>query len=1340
MTARINRKLVELRDSTIAADLYDLLSTHKDIATHDNLTTRRKTEGRAQVLAARLAKPKWFGDHARALAMQTATETKSGFSTPLMEARARRYKEYARDVPAVRITLTVPSLNDPGTVRTLNVLLDTGSTHDWIATPTAAALAADGHEKGMMRPVEITGANGQKSYTDGEAMRLPLTLPASLPGVENRECHFKALLRVMHIENDDIIMGVTTMHSLGLLPMLGEIYVAGRRATAPVGEDPFHVNDPIEMVADESDDIIDNWLPDVISGAAHNVLQVHIDPAAPETMRARLTALNGEFKDLFGPLPSTGAKLPPFRIRTTGRPAGRPPYRQPEAALDEIKKQVSKYLELDIIARAPVTGMDWPPTSPVLAMKSDGAWRFCCDYGPTNKVTVPYPGPIPDPRDLLERVAGKNYYCKLDFASAYHQATVHPDDRHKTAFRTHDGVFLWKRCPFGLMNLPAWWSQQMQNVFGDLNIACYLDDVVLFADTEDELIAKLQAFYERCRQFDIRLKPSKCELGLTKFEYLGHVVTAGVDGKGGSVSMSEERQAVMAQLKPPKNLAELRCFLGMAQYFNRFVPDFATIAKPLTKVCSVDAKKVSRYQWEPEQQEAFTRLKTAIANAKVLSFPEATGKLVLRTDASEQGIGAVLVQQYDDGRPEQPITFLSKAFSEVERRWSTYEQECFGIVHSVHNLRRHLLGRKFTVETDHKNLLWMQNCEAPKVVRWRLSLQQYDYDVRHIAGVTNIVADALSRLCGAPMSDGTTPLPVMPKECISMALCLLCNSSTTPSGDATPTLPTIELPDDVNVDYFDDGAYVHVAQSGPPTDFIDVPDTGLPALFSPLPLPAKVTDELDGMPSSDRATVFARAPAALADRIRTPVTSENIVAWFNECHSSTTGHGGTFTTLLNLAKNGHSWPTMRSDVRRLVRECPTCQKNRLPFVPGIRAPGSLAVDQPFSEVAVDFMGPFPVDEHNNEYILVFVDQFSRYVELFPTTAPSAEAAARGLLHVFGRYGAPLRLRSDQGPHFTADVIKHFLAMTRTHHHLTTPYHHHANGTVERANREVLRHLRALVYDFDVRSRWSLFLPMIQRTINTHVCGSTGLSPASLIYGGFIDPDQGVFRTAPPLMPAGFTHEEYFTELVAAQKALTARALAVQSDVVARRQLEFGGGAEPQRPYQLGDLVLLCRDRARPTKLSPMQGPYVVVERLKGNSYRLEHMSMGKGIKEATVEQLMPYNYNRTLPTAERDAAAELVAAKDTNESYLVENVYDHQFGDGRPGTEAWRPKAPGYAGKTTTTQASRKRASWFKVKWKNYDDPNSDTWVSFADLADNIYMHRYVRQHPELKLDLGEHT
>lgn len=1338
MTAKINQRLVDIRDRTIETELYDLVSKHN--TTLDQLF-RADARPTRPTRPTRLTRPQWFGDHARALAMQTTTEAKTGFSTPLMAARARRYQEYVRAVPAVRITLTIPSRTCQGTMRTLNVLLDTGSTHDWIAAPTAQALIVDGYQLCRTPPVEVSGANGQKSYTDGEAMRLPLTLPARLPGVENRECRFNALLRVMHIENDDIIMGVTTMHSLGLLPMLGEIYAAGRREVTPAGSDPFHVNDPIEMVADESDAIIDNWLPDVIMGTAHNVLQVHIDPTAPPTMRTRLSALTDEFKDIFGPLPTTGAKLPPFRIQTTARPAGRPPYRQPEAALEEIKKQVSKYLELDIIARAPVTGLDWPPTSPVLAMKSDGTWRFCCDYGPTNKVTVPYPGPIPDPRDLLERVSGKNFYCKLDFASAYHQATIHPDDRHKTVFRTHEGVFTWQRCPFGLMNLPAWWSQQMQNVFGDLDIACYLDDVVIFANTEDELIARLQAFYVRCREFDIRLKPSKCELGLTKFEYLGHVITGGVDGKGGTVSMSDERQAIMAQLQPPKNLAELRCFLGMAQYFHRFVPDFANIAKPLTKVCSVDAKKVSRYRWDPEQQEAFARLKAAIADAKVLTFPENTGKLILRTDASEQGIGAVLVQQYDDGRPEQPITFLSKAFSDVERRWSTYEQECFGIVYSVHQLRRHLLGRKFTVETDHKNLIWMHNCEAPKVVRWRLSLQQYDFDVTHIAGVTNIVADALSRLCGAPLSDGATPLQSMPKACVSLALCLLCNTTAAPRDDNVVPAPA-NMGDqlaDVNLDYFAD-AHVRVTHADPPTDFIDVPDTGLPAVFSTLPLPATVTDELDGMPSSDRDSAYAHTPVALAERIRAPVTAENIVAWFNECHSSTVGHGGTYTTLLNLAKNGHSWPTMRTDIRRLVRECPTCQKNRLPFVPGIRAPGSLAVEQPFSEVAVDFMGPFPVDAHNNEYILVFVDQFSRYVELFPTTAPTAEAAANGLLHVFGRYGAPLRLRSDQGPHFTADVIKHFLSMTRTDHHFTTPYHHHANGTVERANREVLRHLRALVYDRDVRDRWSLFLPMIQRTINTHVCGVTGLSPASLIYGGFIDPDQGVFRTAPAQMPAGFTHDDYFRALVAAQTALTARALAVQNDVIAQRKLEFGGGAEPQKQYQLGDLVLLCRDKARPSKLSPLQGPYVVVGRVKQNVYQLEHMSIGKSIKEATVEQLMPYHYNRTLPLAERDAAAEQVAAKDLTGSYLVEKVYDHQFGDGQPDTEGWKPKAHGYAGRTATTQASRKRASWFKVKWKHYDDPSSDTWVSFAELANNVHMHEYVRRHPELRLDLGEHT
>lgn len=1279
-----------------------------------------------------------FDVRPRPFRVQT-THTSKPKQSPVEAARARRYEDYCRDVPAVRIQIHVPSRHDPAVLVKLNALLDSGSTHNWIGLHVVPQLLAAGHILDQGPSESVHGANAQVTRTAGTLFsNLSMILPASLPGVDNHECQFSSDMRTMKMTDDDIIIGIPTLHSLGLLPLMGEIYVAGRLASA--GSAFVDIADPVTLVSDDTpdvtDDMLDNWEPDVIMGSTNHCRQVTINPDAPAVLQSGIESLIEQYAENFGPLPPEGAKLPTFPINTTARPRGRPPYRQPEAAHEEIAKQVQKYLELGICAMADTGGLDWPATSPVLAMKSDSTWRFCIDMSPTNAVTVPYDGPIPDPRELLETIASKKFYCKLDFASAYHQAFVAPEDQKKTAFRTRDGLFYFKRCPFGLRNMPAWWSAQMRDVFQGLPVSIYIDDMVYGADTEEELLRITALVFERCKLFSIRLKASKCEFALTEFEYLGHVVNST------SKRLSDERKYTMAQLKVPKDLAELRIFLGMANYFHDFVPDYANIVKPLTSVCSVDAKRKSNYSWGAEQQLAFDAVKRGIANSATLAFQTKGTQLVLRTDASMVGLGAVLVQRHDDGR-EEPITFISKAFSATEQRWSTYEQEAYGIVYSVHRLRRYLLGRHFTVETDHRNLIWMDKAESPKVIRWRLSLQQYDFNVTHIPGKTNMVADALSRLCGVPLpmpasGSGAASVPTLGRInlfVVAKALSLLC---TEPGGDvarsSTPPLSPSAVASGAATP-----PTVRRSARHEPGDWLPVPELGLSSVFSPLPLTVECTlaDCLSGSAEScmaDAAELEASSVClipALSEQAIKPPSADDIRGWFEECHNDTMGHGGFHTTLRHLVQNGRSWPTLRTDLRRLIRHCPTCQKARVPFRPGVRGFSSLAVDQPFTEVAVDFMGPFPADVDGNKYILVFVDHFSRYTELFATKDCSSLSAARGMLQVFGRYGAPRRLRSDNGSSFTADVISHFMALTTSIHKFTTPYRHQSNGVVERINGEVLRHLRALVYDREVRDTWSLFLPLIQRTVNSMVSESTGLSPSQLIYGGFVDPHQGLLTVPPVPMPVGFTHDDYYAALVAAQMALSHRASVVQSDIVAQRHAAMD--AHVPVSFDLGELVILSHRDKRPTKLSCLQGPFIVVARPKPHTYTLEHMASGKVIDAADVTQVTLYHYDPDMPLADRDQAAEEAARKDRADQFTVEAITAHRFAV-RSVAGVLTDKPANFATSSRSNE-SRLKHSYFRVRWLGYG-PHEDSWEPFSNVRDCGLLNQFVLAHPELRLVL----
>lgn len=1115
-----------------------------------------------------------------------------------------------------------------------------------------------GYNVQCMESQTVKVGNNLSFQTSGKYLDLPCTVLAkTLPGVDNRQFTFVKRFHFADLEHEDIIMGIRSLDDLGLLDRIAEIYRAGRHDLQQDLDTTSQADTVIDLDPDLSignGDELDATLPEEMMFAQNQWQDATIADDAPESLRRRLLALNEKWAENFSELPPEGADMPPFPIFTEGMPQGRPPYRQSEAVQIECDRQVEAYLEKGIIARAPVTGWRWPPTSPVLAMKSDGSWRFCIDVSPTNAVTVPYDGPIPNAQECVDMLAGKKFYAVLDLTSGYHQARIRDEDQLKTAFRTRQGVFFFKRAPFGLTNLPAWWSEQMRSIFAsEIGRSCvvYLDDFCVFGDTEEEFLANLDRIHAIAAKHRLRWKASKCVFGTQRLDhYLGYMVDA--NGK----SLSPGRKEGIQRLQPPRNVSQLRTFLGLTNYFHDFIDHYAELAKPLTSICSVSKTGKSNFTWGEEQQRAFEVLKQKVLEAPSLAFPRHDRPLVLRTDASLCGVGGMLCQIDDDGA-EKAIAFVSKAFNETEQKWSTYEQECFGMVYSVLKLRRYLFGRRFTIETDHRNLQWLDKAESPKVIRWRLSLAQYDFDVVHIPGITNVVADALSRLLPEPIS----AKPDRPSWLRQMEMALHNDDMESPLPDAMRLL----------VKRYD--------------------DTESPVTH--MPLPAMVTD------------------------------------WFTECHNNVVGHHGVDITMKLLTRNGYDWPYKRQHVERLVKSCAVCQKNRQPPRPLDLATGTVAAEQPFQVVSMDFVGPLPPDNNGNQYILVFVDQFSRYIELFASPDCSALSTVRALLSVFGRYGAPDWIRSDNGPHFTADVVKHFLEATRARVKFTTPYRHEANGTVERVNLEVMRHLRALVYDRDVKESWSSFIPVIQRIINTTRHSTTRHTPSELVYGTFVDPDRGILTTPPTVMPVGFTHEDYFRELIRAQAAVTAAAQRYQTDVTAANKAR---GHTVSSKYSIGDLVLCDRTGRHTDKLSMTKGPYIVRAEVKPDTYTIEHPANGRILEEVHSAMLSPFVFDRSAhPDADsQEQLAEAVARLDDDDVYYVDSILGHMYGH-RNRQKELIPEPLSFAQKSRVV---RQRQSWFLVRWQGFPDPKYDTWEPYRNLADNDALQAYLVAHPELDL------
>jgi hypothetical protein len=258
------------------------------------------------------------------------------------------------------------------------------------------------------------------------------------------------------------------------------------------------------------------------------------------------------------------------------------------------------------------------------------------------------------------------------------------------------------------------------------------------ADSPEEFLERLEELLQKLASRGVVLKPSKCVFGASGLEYLGHSVSA--DG----VKLTDTRVRAVLDMPAPKSETALRRFLGMANSFRAHIPNYSTLVRPLTALLG----KNKAYEWSSSCVQAFEKMRKAIADHAQLMWIDYSLPLVLRTDASKEGVGAVLLQVKDG--VEHPVVFLSETLSDVATRWSTLEQEAYAIYWAVMKLEGYLLGQFFYLQTDHRNLVYISEATAPKVVRWRLRLQEYHFQIVHIPGVHNEVADALSRVnCAA---------------------------------------------------------------------------------------------------------------------------------------------------------------------------------------------------------------------------------------------------------------------------------------------------------------------------------------------------------------------------------------------------------------------------------------------------------------------------------------------------------------------------------------------------------------------------------------------------------------
>ena len=451
---------------------------------------------------------------------------------------------------------------------------------------------------------------------------------------------------------------------------------------------------------------------------------------------------------------SAPALLPPFEIRINQnawmKTQSRSGYVRPQSPEkdDAMRKFIEKALADDLIEPSQAARF----SQVLLTMKPNGTYRFCVDYRELNSVSDSLGWPIPNIKGLLNRIGARKpkFFAVMDLTSGYHQAPLGSSSRQATAFITSMGLFQWKRVPMGPKGAPSYFQSEMVNtVFPGLIhhiLEVYLDDIITWANTIEELADNLQQIFDRLRQFNITLNPEKCRFGMTEVEYVGHVI----DEHG--LSFSSAKLDKVETFRRPESLKHLRSFLGLASYFRDHIRNHAEIVHPLQELLDGYTKRTAastKIKWTEALNTAFEQTKEAVINCPKLHFLLPGQPIFLHTDASDYGIGAYLFQLVND--VEQPIAFLSRTLTKTERKWSTLEKEAYAIYFALTKWEHYLRDAKFTLRTDHKNLTYMNQHTSPKVQRWKLAVQEYDFVIEHIKGTDNVVADSLSRFCPYPV-------------------------------------------------------------------------------------------------------------------------------------------------------------------------------------------------------------------------------------------------------------------------------------------------------------------------------------------------------------------------------------------------------------------------------------------------------------------------------------------------------------------------------------------------------------------------------------------------------------